>query len=89
MTHCTKKGADRLAENAPEFVCPICLPKPKSSGFQCKKASLDVLSPFDFPSTVSRDIFDKNALKVAKRYELFLKIDVTEVSRPKAPNCNL
>ena len=36
-THCTKMGADSLAEytpNDPEFICPICLPKPKSSGFQ-------------------------------------------------------
>ena len=34
------KGADSLAENTPnaqEFICPICLPKPKSSGFQWKK----------------------------------------------------
>jgi hypothetical protein len=32
-----KKGADSLAENtpnAPEFIRPICLPKPESSGFQ-------------------------------------------------------
>ena len=37
LTHCTKMGADSLAENtpnAPEFICPVCLPKPKSSGFQ-------------------------------------------------------
>ena len=43
----TKMGADSLAEitpNAPEFICPICLPKPKSSGFQWKKASLGVRS---------------------------------------------
>ena len=36
-THCTKMGADSLAENtpnAPEFISPIGLPKPKSSGFQ-------------------------------------------------------
>ena len=33
-THCTKMGAGSSAENAPEFICPICLPKPKSSGFQ-------------------------------------------------------
>jgi hypothetical protein len=35
-THCTKMGADSWVENAPnapEFICPICLPKPKSSGF--------------------------------------------------------
>ena len=32
--------------NAPEFICPICLPKPKSSGFQWKKASLCVRSPW-------------------------------------------
>ena len=32
-------GADCSAENtsnAPEFICPICLPKPKSSEFQWK-----------------------------------------------------
>ena len=37
LTVSTKMGADSLAniaENAPEFICPICLPKPKSSGFQ-------------------------------------------------------
>ena len=35
--HCTKMGADSSAENttnAPEFICPIGLPKPKSSGFK-------------------------------------------------------
>ena len=35
-THCTKMDADGSAENtpnAPEFICPICLHKPKSSGF--------------------------------------------------------
>ena len=33
-------GADSFAENtpnAPEFICPICLPKPKSSGFNGKR----------------------------------------------------
>ena len=38
-----------LAENtpnAPEFIYPICLPKPKTSGFQRKKASLGVHSPW-------------------------------------------
>jgi hypothetical protein len=33
----TKMGVDSLAENtpnAPEFIRPICLLKPKSSGFQ-------------------------------------------------------
>ena len=41
-------GADSSAENtpnAPEFICPICLSKPKSSGFQEKKALLGVRSP--------------------------------------------
>ena len=36
-THCTKMGAESSAENtpyAPKFICPICLPKPKTSGFQ-------------------------------------------------------
>ena len=32
--------------NASEFICPICLPKPKSSVFQWKKASLGVRSPW-------------------------------------------
>ena len=43
-------GADNLAENtpnAPEFICPICLTKPKSFGFQWKKASLGVRSPYE------------------------------------------
>ena len=38
-------GADSEAENTPNvprFISPICLPKPKSSGFQWKKASLGV-----------------------------------------------
>jgi hypothetical protein len=46
-THSTKMGADNSAENTPntpEFICPIYLPKPKSSGFQWKKASLGVHS---------------------------------------------
>ena len=46
-THCTKMGADKLAEytpNAPKFICPNCLPKPKSFGFRWKKASLGVHS---------------------------------------------
>jgi hypothetical protein len=41
--------ADSLSENtpnAPEFIYPIGLPKPKSSGFQYKKASLGVRSPW-------------------------------------------
>ena len=43
-----KMGSDSSAENtpnAPEFICPNCLPKPKSSGFQWKKAPLGVRSP--------------------------------------------
>ena len=31
--------------NAPKFICPVCLPKPKSSGFQWIKAPLGVRSP--------------------------------------------
>ena len=41
-THYGKIGSDSLAENTsnvPEFICPICLYKPISSGFQWKKAS--------------------------------------------------
>ena len=33
----TKMGADSVAENTPnaqEFICPLCLTKPKSLGYQ-------------------------------------------------------
>ena len=43
----TKMVADSSAENTPnatKFICPICVPKPKSLGFQWKKASLGVRS---------------------------------------------
>ena len=46
LTH--SKSADISTENipnAPKFICPICLPKPKSLGFHWKKASLGVRSP--------------------------------------------
>ena len=33
-TPCTKMGADSSTENTPKFICPICVPKPKSLGFQ-------------------------------------------------------
>ena len=42
-------GAYSLAENTPndpEFICPIYLPKPKSSEFKGKKAWLGVRSPW-------------------------------------------
>ena len=47
--HSTEMGADKSAENtpnAPKFICPICLPKPKSLEFWWKKASLGVRSPY-------------------------------------------
>ena len=47
-------GVDSLAENtpnAPEFIRPICLLKPKSSGFQWKKASLGVHSQWNLLSS--------------------------------------
>ena len=53
-THSTKMGADKLAKNtpnAPKFISPNCLPKPKSLGFRWKKASLGVHSPW-LPSLV-------------------------------------
>ena len=57
-------GADSLAKNtpnAPEIICQICLPKPQSSGFQWKKASLVVPSPCFDVSThfISIHTFDK------------------------------
>ena len=48
VRHCTKMGADTSVENTPntlESTCPICQLKPKSFGFQWKKASLGVRSP--------------------------------------------
>ena len=45
-THCHKMGADSSAEdaeNAPEYMCPICLSKPKSSGLQWKKGFIGLL----------------------------------------------
>ena len=36
----------KIPPNVPEFICPICLPKPKSSGISWKKASLGVRSPW-------------------------------------------
>ena len=42
LIHCTKMGADGLAENipnAPEFICPICLLK---FWISIKKASLGI-----------------------------------------------
>ena len=48
-THSTKMGADELAENTPnaeKFICPICLPMPKSLGFGWKKASSGVCNPW-------------------------------------------
>ena len=42
-------GADSSGKNtpnAPEFIFPICLSKPKSSGFQWKTASLGIRSPW-------------------------------------------
>ncbi len=51
---CTKMDADSSAKNilnAPEFICPICLSKPKSFGFQWKKASLGVHSPLGLNRT--------------------------------------
>ena len=47
-THSTKMCADNSAkntQNSPKLICPICLSKPKSLGFQWKKASLGVHSP--------------------------------------------
>ena len=44
-----KLGAVSLTENTPntpKFICPICLPKPKSFEFQLKKVSLGVRSPW-------------------------------------------
>ena len=39
-THCTKMCADSVAknnQNSPKFICPICLPKPKTLGFWWKR----------------------------------------------------
>ena len=47
MENIDKKGADKSTKNtpnAPEFICPICLPKPECYELQWKKASLGVCS---------------------------------------------
>ena len=36
-THCTKIGADSLAENTPEFICQFVCPSPKDLGFNEKR----------------------------------------------------
>ena len=56
--HCTKMGADSLAENnpnAPEFICPICLPKTKSSEFQ-KKVRVRAQLNFIFKLVIFMDL---------------------------------
>lgn len=42
------------ASNAPELNCPTFLSKPKSSGFQWKKASFTVRSPWKRPPTMKK-----------------------------------
>ena len=52
---------DSLAENTPEFICPICRSKPKYSEFQWKKASLGGRSPWQILSKRSySDVSIKN-----------------------------
>ena len=67
-THSIKMCADKLAENAenaPKFIWPICLPKPKSLGFWWKKASSSVRCPWSLlcgrasKSTLSLDSLHK------------------------------
>ena len=61
LTHSTKMGADKLAENTPntpKFVYPNCLLKPKSLGFRWKKASLGGRSPCPLESV--QDMYFKN-----------------------------
>ena len=62
--HCTKMGANsssKITQNAPEFICLNCQPKTKSSGFQWKKASLDVRSPYSTHNAV-KYVFEANFL---------------------------
>ena len=66
-THSTKMGADKLFKNtpnAPKFICPNCLPKPKSLGHRCKKASLGVRSPW-------LCVYERPEGKIACKMELF------------------
>ena len=70
LTHCTKKGADSLVENtltAPEFICPIFLPKPKSSRCQWKKALFGVCSPWIYPNMVLDLISDTSGSDFCKK----------------------
>ena len=77
-------GADSWAENtpnAPEFICPICLLKPKSSGFQWKKASLDIRSPCYLRSKKQQASLIRSLLKygIGKGFWLALLIDLLSI----------
>ena len=65
-------GTDSSVEstpNAPEFICPICLPEPKRFGFQWKKASLGVRSPCSDSSDNCRNQLSKKQ-KANKKEEM-------------------
>ena len=70
-------GADKSAENtpnAPKLICPICLPKPKRSGFQWKKASLGVHSPWQWACDclIWRNLSHKNKNMMAGHFSHLL-----------------
>ena len=73
-------GVDKLANNtpnAPKFICPNCLSKPKNLRFLWKKASLGVCSPCTtrFPASSSWDHINNhnNLLQRKKMHFLFCK----------------
>ena len=72
----TKKVADSLAENtpnAPKFICPNCLPKPKSLGFRRIKASLGVHSPWSLRSLHLKSHCNANKSLFSANVVLFCK----------------
>ena len=52
-----------LGQNYPKFICPNCLPKPKSLGFWWKKASLGVRSPWSQASKTRKESLEQKVFR--------------------------
>ena len=81
-------GADKLAENttnAPKLICPICLPKPKSLGFDEKRLHwASVVS--GFTENISNNVLKRTCFfnlytleQFSKWINLFLSIWIWEL----------
>ena len=66
-THCTKMGADSLAENtlnAPEFICPICLPKPRRLHWLAVVRWIRVKSEHSYSESLAKKVTAYDCLSV-------------------------